>query len=75
MKTMVSSRGRIALPSELQKMDGIEPGQVFDMERVDRGDYRLIRRAASAESTLAWLLACPEKGYFVPLGSGSTDGP
>jgi hypothetical protein len=27
-------------------MDRIEPGQEFDVERVDRGDYRLVRRAA-----------------------------
>jgi AbrB family looped-hinge helix DNA binding protein len=74
MKTTVSSKGRIILPAELRRRDGIEPGQEFEVERVDRGDYRLVRRAPPPnEGLVDWLLACPEKGFFVPIESESTD--
>ena len=74
MKTTVSSRGQIVLPAEFRQLDGIEPGQEFDVERIDHGDYRLVRRAAPRnEGTVEWLLACPRKGFFVPVDSESTD--
>ena len=47
MKTTVSSNGRIALPAEFRRMDRIEPGQEFEAERLGRGDYRFVRRAAA----------------------------
>ena len=62
------------LPAELRQLDGIEPGQEFDVERVDRGEYRLVRRSARPnEGVVDWLLKCPEKGFFVPIDSESTD--
>lgn len=74
MKTTVSSRGQIVLPAELRQLDRVEPGQEFDVERLDRGDYRLVRRAAPQnEGAVDWLFACPEKDFFVPIGSESTD--
>ena len=74
MKTTVSSKGQIVLPAELREKDGIEAGQEFDVERLDRGDYRLTRRTAPLnEGVVDWLLSCPEKGYFVPIDSESTD--
>jgi hypothetical protein len=74
MKTTVSSRGQIVLPAELRQMDRVEPGQEFDFERLDRGDYRLIRRTPLRnEGAVDWLLACPQKGFFVPIDSESTD--
>jgi hypothetical protein len=74
MKTTVSSKGQIVLPAEFRRMDRVEPGQEFDVERVDRGDYRLVRRAAPPnEGAIAWLLACPRKDFFVPIDSESTD--
>ena len=74
MKTTVSSKGQIVLPAELRQMDRIEPGQEFDVERLDRGEYRLVRRAARAnDGAVDWLLACPAKGFFVPVSSESTD--
>ncbi len=74
MKTTVSSKGQIVLPAEFRQMDRIEPGQEFDVQRLDRGDYRLIRRgAAPNEGVVDWLLACPHKDYFVPIESESTD--
>jgi AbrB family looped-hinge helix DNA binding protein len=74
VKTTVSSKGQIVLPAELRQMDGVEPGQEFDVERLDRGDYRLVRRTASRnEGAIDWLLACPQKDFFVPIDSESTD--
>lgn len=74
MKTTISSKGQIVLPAELREQDGIEPGEEFLVERVDRGEYRLIRRTPPAnEGVVDWLLACPEKGFFVPIESESTD--
>ena len=74
MKTRVSSKGQIVLPAELRRQDGIGPGQEFDVERVDRGEYRLVRRKARPNAgAVDWLLACPAKGYFVPAESESTD--
>ena len=72
--TTVSTKGQIVLPATLRRRDRIEPGQRFDVERVDRGEYRLIRREPRPnEGVVDWLLACPSKGYFVPIESESTD--
>jgi AbrB family looped-hinge helix DNA binding protein len=74
MRTRVSSKGQIVLPAELRQQDGIESGQEFEVERVDRGEYRLIRRRARPnEGVVDWLLACPEKDFFVPIESESTE--
>lgn len=74
VKTTVSSKGQIVLPAELRQMDGIETGQEFDIERLDRGEYRLVRRGMGpTRGAVDWLLACPAKGYFVPIESESTD--
>lgn len=74
MKTTVSSKGQVVLPAELRRQDRIKAGQEFDVERVDYGEYRLKRRLAPPnDGVLAWLLACPEKDFFVPIESESTD--
>jgi AbrB family looped-hinge helix DNA binding protein len=74
MKTTVSSRGQIVLPAEFRRLDGIEAGQEFDVERMDRGDYRLVRRSPPPnEGVIDWLLSCPQKDFFVPIDSESTD--
>ena len=74
MRTTVSAKGQIVLPAEIRRQDGIEPGQEFDVERLDRGEYRLIRRLPPPnEGLVDWLLACPEKGFFVAIESESTD--
>ena len=74
MKTTVSSKGQIVLPAELRQLDRIEAGQEFDVERLDRGEYRLVRRAPRPnEGVVDWLLSCPDRGYFVPIESESTD--
>jgi AbrB family looped-hinge helix DNA binding protein len=74
MKTTVSTKGQIILPAEIRQRDGIEPGQQFEIERIDRGEYRLVRlKPPVNEGLVDWLLACPEKGFFVPIESESTD--
>ena len=74
MKTKVSSKGQIVLPAEFRQLDRVEPGQEFDVERLDRGEYRLVRRKTRPnEGAVDWLLACPAKGFFVPVSSESTD--
>ena len=74
MRTKVSSKGQIVLPAEIRRQDNIEPGQEFDVERLDRGEYRLVRTEVPPnEGVVDWLLACPEKGFFVPIESESTD--
>lgn len=74
MMTRISSKGQIVLPAELREQDNIEAGQQFDVQRLDRGRYTLVRREPPAnEGLVDWLLACPEKGFFVPIESESTD--
>jgi AbrB family looped-hinge helix DNA binding protein len=74
MRITISSKGQIVLPAEFRRMDRIEPGQEFDVERFENGDYRIVRRAASRnQGAIDWLLACPRKNFFVPIDSESTD--
>jgi AbrB family looped-hinge helix DNA binding protein len=74
MKTRISSKGQLILPADLRRRDGVEPGQEFEIERLGAGDYRLVRRKRRAnEGLVDWLLACPVKGFFVPIASESTD--
>ena len=70
----MSTKGQIVLPAELRQQDDIEPGQEFDVERIDRGEYRLVRRSPRPnEGVVDWLLACPDKGFFVPIQSDPTE--
>ena len=62
------------MPAEIRREDGIEPGQEFEIERIECGEYRLVRREPTPnEGLVDWLLACPVKGFFVPVASESTD--
>jgi len=73
VKTTISSKGQIVLLAELRQLDRIEAGQQFEIQRLAPGEYRIIRRAPSNDGLVDWLLACPAKGYFVPIESESTD--
>lgn len=74
MKTTVSTKGQIVLPAEFRQRDGIEPGQEFEVERIERGEYRLVQCTPRPNQGLVdWLLACPGKGFFVSIESESTD--
>jgi AbrB family looped-hinge helix DNA binding protein len=73
MTTRVSNKGQIILPAELRARDRIEPGQVFEVERLGSGMYRLVRLTTPVNGGMVeWLLACPEKGFFVPVESETT---
>lgn len=62
------------MPVALRRLDRIEAGTVFEFERLAAGQYRLVRHAATPnKGLLDWLLACPEKGFFIPIESESTD--
>jgi AbrB family looped-hinge helix DNA binding protein len=71
MKTAISTKGQIVIPAEIRQQGEIEPRQEFE---IDRGEY-LLRRLSPPpnQGLLDWLLACPEKGFFVPIESESTD--
>jgi AbrB family looped-hinge helix DNA binding protein len=74
MKTAVSTKGQIVLPAEFRRQDGIEAGQEFEIERLERGQYRLVLvEPPRNHGLLEWLLSCPDKGFFVPIESESTD--
>jgi len=74
MRTRVSSKGQLVLPAQIRRQDRLEAGQEFEIERLRRGEYRLVRRASRPNTGLVdWLLSCPEKGFFVPIESESTD--
>lgn len=74
MKTTLSTKGQIVLPAELRKEDGIGAGQVFEVIRVERGDYRLVWQEPPTNAGIVdWLLDCPVKDYFVAIESESTD--
>ena len=69
----MSSKGQVVLPAELRQQDGIRPGHRFDVERVDRGEYRLTRAGGRRNVGLIdLLLACPEKDWFTPLDRSET---
>jgi len=68
MRTSISSKGQIVLPVEIRRQDGVESGQEFDVERIDRGEYRLKRiERRRNQGLVQLLLACPVKGWFQPI--------
>jgi AbrB family looped-hinge helix DNA binding protein len=68
MKTAVSTKGQIVIPAEIRQQDGIEPGQEFEIERIDRGEYLIKRRTKPRNRGLVkLLLSCPVKDWFQPL--------
>jgi len=74
MKATISSKGQIVIPAELRQKDQIEAGQEFELERIVRGEYRLLRTAAPVnQGVVDWLLSCPEKDFFIPIQSESPD--
>ncbi len=74
MQTTISSRGQIVLPAALRQRDKIRPGEQFEVERIGAGQYLLKKVPKSGSPGLvAWLRACPERGWFRPIESESTD--
>lgn len=74
VKATVSSKGQVVLPAALRERDRVVTGQKFDSERIDAGHYLLKRQPVpDNHGLLDWLLACPEKDWFQPIASESTD--
>lgn len=68
MTTTVSSTGQVDLPLELRTLDGIAPGEKFEIERMDAGQYLLKRQVdGNGRGLVDWLLGCPTKGWFQPV--------
>jgi len=73
MDTSISSKGQLVLPVEIRKLDGVEPGQKFEIQRIGRGDYRFKRKTRPRnEGLLELLLACPVKDWFKPMDRSET---
>ena len=73
MKTTVSTKGQIVLPAELRREDEIEPGDRFEVERLDEGEYVLRRvKPRPNRGLLALLRSCPEDDWFVPIDREAT---
>lgn len=73
MKTTVSSKGQVVLPADLRQQDGIKAGQQFEIERLQSGEYLLKKIAEPKVGLMTWLLSCPDKDWFQPIPSESTD--
>jgi AbrB family looped-hinge helix DNA binding protein len=73
MRTTLSSKGQIVLPAELREQDQIRPGQQFEIERLQEGEYLLRKSPPRSGGVLEWLQACPEKGWFERIPSENTD--
>ena len=73
MKTVISSKGQIVLPAAIRQQDGIEPGQEFEVQRIDDGEY-LLKRTKRARNVglVDLLLSCPVKGWFQPADRAET---
>ena len=67
MTTILSAKGMIEIPEEFRTADALKPGQRCEIERLGHGEYRVrvAVESAPAQSWVEWLLACPEKGWFV----------
>ena len=73
MRTTVSTKGQIILPAEIRHEDDIKPGQEFEIERLDRGEYLLKRTTGPRNKGLVkLLLSCPVKDWFQPLDRTET---
>jgi AbrB family looped-hinge helix DNA binding protein len=65
MKTVISSKGQIVLPAAIRQQDGIKPGQEFEVQRLDQGEYLLKQTKGRRNQGLVQLLLdCPVKGWF-----------
>jgi AbrB family looped-hinge helix DNA binding protein len=74
MKAVVSRKGQLVLPASFREREGIAPGEQFDIHRISRSEFRLSRKNGNRVGGIVdWLLACPEKGFFAPIESESTD--
>jgi AbrB family looped-hinge helix DNA binding protein len=68
METTMSTKGQIVIPAEIREQDHIIPGQKFEVQRLQDGEYLLKKKAVAGSMNLVeWLRQCPEKDWFTPL--------
>ncbi len=73
MKTTISTKGQIVLPSEIRRKDELQAGEEFEIERIERGEYMLRRVSPRPNQGLIdLLLACPVKGFLEGIGNEET---
>ena len=74
MHTVMSSKGQIVIPAKFRHQDNFAVGQTFEIERVEKGRYRLTATTLpnNNHGLVDTLLVCPVKGWFVPIESEST---
>jgi hypothetical protein len=68
MTTFLSADGLIQIPEAFREADDLKTGQRCDIERVGHGEYRVRvaeDEAVTGRSWVDWLLACPEKDWFL----------
>jgi hypothetical protein len=69
MTTTLTNGGLVEIPEVFRKEDALQPGARCDVQRVARGEYRVLMEEGDADER-DWvdvLLACPERGWYVPL--------
>jgi hypothetical protein len=68
--------GLIEIPEAFRKADSLCTGQRCEIERIGQGEYRVkavpVDPKPSEGSLVEWLLACPEKGWFVERDRSET---
>lgn len=72
MRTLVWSKGQILLPAEIRRLDRIATGDEFDVERIHRGEYRLVRQGPAEPGRGGLAARLPNKGYSSPCRSRRT---
>jgi AbrB family looped-hinge helix DNA binding protein len=73
MKTVISSKGQIVVPAAIRQQDNIRPGEEFEIERLESGEYLLRRtRRRRNEGLVQLLLDCPVKGWFQAAARNET---
>jgi bifunctional DNA-binding transcriptional regulator/antitoxin component of YhaV-PrlF toxin-antitoxin module len=56
MNTTLSSKGLLVMPAEIRRLDDLQPGQTFEVERIERGTYRLVLKTPLPnEGVVDWL--------------------
>jgi hypothetical protein len=74
MKATMSSKDKIVPPTTVCAKDHLKSEEELPIERVEDDQCQLVRRLGLPnEGLIDWLLACPEKGFFMPIESESTD--
>jgi bifunctional DNA-binding transcriptional regulator/antitoxin component of YhaV-PrlF toxin-antitoxin module len=52
MKTKLNTDGQIGIPSEIREEDHLIPGDSFDLQRLDSGQYLLLKQSPARPVTI-----------------------